>query len=128
MDDKILIKVSLLSYFIFFFLVGHGHGHGHGHVRLRLTGQKSRVTRTLQFDKLTNLSDLNLGNAGFAGQITSTQWKKLLNLENLDLSHNSLNGGIPVSLFLLPSLQVLQLSSNQFSGQLKEFSNISSYN
>jgi Leucine-rich repeat (LRR) protein len=80
-----------------------------------------------KFDKLTNLSDLNLANAGFAGQITSTQWEELLNLETLDLSYNSLNGDIPVSLFHLPSLQVLQLSNNLFSGQLKEFSNISSY-
>jgi Leucine-rich repeat (LRR) protein len=80
-----------------------------------------------QFDRLTNLSYLNLAKAGFAGQITSTQWEELLNLEILDLSYNSLNGDIPVSLFHLPSLQVLQLSNNQFSGQLKEFSNISSY-
>ncbi|XP_062171098.1 receptor-like protein 19 [Alnus glutinosa] len=46
--------------------------------------------------------------------------------EILDLSYNSLNRDIPVSLFPLPSLQALRLSNNQFSGQLKEFSNISS--
>jgi hypothetical protein len=79
------------------------------------------------FSMAKNLTKLCLSSNNLTGQITSTQWEELLNLEILDFSDNSLNGDIPVSLFSLPSLQVLQLSNNQFSGQLKEFSNISSY-
>ncbi|XP_059429261.1 receptor-like protein 19 [Corylus avellana] len=79
------------------------------------------------FSMAKNLTHLYLSSNNLTGQITSTQWAELLNLEILDLSDNSLNGDIPISLFPLPSLQVLQLSHNQFSGQLKEFSNISSY-
>jgi Leucine-rich repeat (LRR) protein len=48
-------------------------------------------------------------------------------LQFLDLSYNSLVGSIPISLFSLPSLLELQLSNNQFSGQLNEFPNVSSY-
>jgi Leucine-rich repeat (LRR) protein len=79
------------------------------------------------FSMAKNLTKLDLSSNNLTGQITSTQWAELLNLEILDLSDNSLNGDIPISLFSLPSLQILQLSNNQFSGQLKEFSNISSY-
>ncbi|KAB1227249.1 Receptor-like protein 12 [Morella rubra] len=61
------------------------------------------------------------------GQITSTRWEELLNLALLDLSFNSLEGSIPVSLFYHPSLEQLLLSKNQFSGQLDEFSNVSSH-
>ena len=35
------------------------------------------------------------------------------------MSNNSLEGNIPDSLFSLPSLQILQLSNNQFSGRLE---------
>ncbi|XP_023893409.1 receptor-like protein 7 [Quercus suber] len=59
-------------------------------------------------------------------KIDSLNWKDLLNLVNLELSYNSLEGNIPVSFFSLPSLQTLQLSNNQFSGQLNEVSNASS--
>ncbi|XP_062172922.1 receptor-like protein 6 [Alnus glutinosa] len=75
------------------------------------------------FSMAKNLTDLNLSSNNLTGQITSTQWEQLLKLENLKLYRNSLNGNIPVSLFSLPSLRYLGLWSNQFSGQLKEFSN-----
>ena len=60
------------------------------------------------------------------GNIDSLNWKDFLNLVNLELSYNSFEANIPVSLFSLPSLQILQLSNNHFSGLLNEFSNISS--
>jgi Leucine-rich repeat (LRR) protein len=43
------------------------------------------------------------------------------------LYRNSLNENISISLYSFPSLRSLELRSNQFSGQLKEFSNVSSY-
>ncbi|XP_059433695.1 receptor-like protein 20 [Corylus avellana] len=59
---------------------------------------------------------------------TSSLLFSLQYLQFLDLSYNSLEGSIPISLFSLPSLLELQLSNNQFSGQLNEFfPNVSSY-
>ncbi|KAF5462700.1 hypothetical protein F2P56_018686 [Juglans regia] len=74
-----------------------------------------------------NLRRIILQDNDLTGQITSTQWVDLLNLEALDLSYNSLEGSIPVSLFSLPSLQELSLQNNRFSGQLDEFSTAPSY-
>jgi Leucine-rich repeat (LRR) protein len=48
---------------------------------------------------------------------------KLNNLESLYPSFNSLSGRIPPSLFTHPALSRLDLSRNQFSGDLGEFSN-----
>uniref|UniRef100_A0A2N9HMQ2 Leucine-rich repeat-containing N-terminal plant-type domain-containing protein n=1 Tax=Fagus sylvatica TaxID=28930 RepID=A0A2N9HMQ2_FAGSY len=78
------------------------------------------------FSTSNNLTHINLSCNNLSGQITSTHWKGLLNLVNLDLRYNSLEGSIPVSLFSLPSLQKLQLSNNQFSGRLNG-SSVSSY-
>ncbi|KAG7960907.1 hypothetical protein I3843_10G151000 [Carya illinoinensis] len=75
------------------------------------------------FSKAKNLTQINLSHNDLTGQITSTHWEELKNLVNLDLRDNSLNGSIPASLFSHLSLQILQLSNNQFSGL---FSNISS--
>jgi Leucine-rich repeat (LRR) protein len=79
------------------------------------------------FSMCKNLTTVRLYNNYFSGEIISAQWEKLLNLETLELRSNLLNGNIPDSLFSLPSLQMLDLSYNQFSGQLKEFSNASSF-
>ncbi|KAG7965132.1 hypothetical protein I3843_09G208700 [Carya illinoinensis] len=73
-----------------------------------------------------NLTEINLSHNHLTGQITSTHWEVLLSLVNLDLRNNSLDGSIPLSLFSLPSLEKLQLSNNQFSGQLHPFSDTSS--
>ncbi|PKA56197.1 Receptor-like protein 12 [Apostasia shenzhenica] len=47
-------------------------------------------------------------------------------LRKIDLQNNSLTGPIPAYLFELPALQILFLGQNQLSGQLPEFSNVSS--
>ncbi|XP_023925851.1 probable leucine-rich repeat receptor-like protein kinase At1g35710 [Quercus suber] len=78
------------------------------------------------FSKAKNLTQMYLFRNHLTGKIDSLNWKDFLNLVNLELSYNSLEGNIPVSLFSLPSLQILQLSNNHFSGQLNEFSNVSS--
>ncbi|XP_041028207.1 receptor-like protein 32 [Juglans microcarpa x Juglans regia] len=78
------------------------------------------------FSKAKNLSQINLSHNDLTSQITSTHWQELKNLVNLDLRYNSLNGSIPAPLFSHSSLRTLQLSNNQFSGELNQFPNISS--
>ncbi|KAE8039100.1 hypothetical protein FH972_011542 [Carpinus fangiana] len=81
---------------------------------------------------LIRLGYLSMSVNNFSGSIPIFSMTK--NLDTLDLSQNSLNGQIPISLFSLPSLRSVRLSKNQFSGfnnqfpgQMKEFSNISSH-
>ncbi|XP_021891012.1 receptor-like protein 12 [Carica papaya] len=72
-----------------------------------------------------NLTYIKLSHNMFSGPIP-THWEGFQNLVNLDLRNNMLNGTIPSSLFSLPSLQKIQLSDNQFSGQLHEFPSLPS--
>ncbi|KAL4613946.1 hypothetical protein ACB092_07G019400 [Castanea dentata] len=71
------------------------------------------------FSMAKNLTEINLLHNDLTGKIHSLIWKDLLKLVTLDLGYNSLEGTIPDSLFSLPSLQLLQLSNNQFSGRLE---------
>ncbi|CAL8165729.1 unnamed protein product [Prunus armeniaca] len=77
------------------------------------------------FSMAKNLTLINLSSNHLTGQINSSQWENLTNLLSLDLRYNLLDGRIPTTLFSHPLLQKLQLSNNQFSGQLLEFANIS---
>ncbi|XP_021827851.1 receptor-like protein 12, partial [Prunus avium] len=79
----------------------------------------------LLFSMAKNLTLINLSSNLLTGQIHSSHWENLTNLLNLDLRHNLLDGTIPSSLFSLSLLQKLQLSNNQFSGQLPVFGGIS---
>jgi Leucine-rich repeat (LRR) protein len=74
---------------------------------------------------LTQLVSLDMSYNSFNGSIPIFRMTK--NVRILDLSENSLSGQIPICLFSLPSLRKLQLSNNQFSGQINEVSNISSH-
>ncbi|KAK4582394.1 hypothetical protein RGQ29_025535 [Quercus rubra] len=86
----------------------------------------NNFTRSIpSFSMAKNLTEINLSHNDLTGKIHSLIWKDLLKLVSLDLCYNSLEGNIPDSLFSLPSLQILQLSNNQFSGRL-EF-NVSSH-
>jgi Leucine-rich repeat (LRR) protein len=78
------------------------------------------------FSMNKKVTTIYLHGNNLTGQITSTQWEELLDLEVLDLSNNSLEGPIPVSLFLHPSLWLLTLSNNRFSSLLIEFQTVSS--
>ncbi|KAK7833867.1 receptor-like protein 7 [Quercus suber] len=71
------------------------------------------------FSMAKNLTEINLSHNDLTGKIHSLIWKDLLKLVNLDLGYNSFKGNIPDSLFSLPSLQLLLLSNNQFSGRLE---------
>ncbi|CAL9002865.1 unnamed protein product [Prunus brigantina] len=77
------------------------------------------------FSMAKNLTQINLSYNQLTGQINSSHWENLTNLENLDMRHNLLDGTIPPSLFSLRVLQKLQLANNQFSGQLLGFATIS---
>ncbi|RCV31703.1 hypothetical protein SETIT_6G199300v2 [Setaria italica] len=72
---------------------------------------------------LTQLESVYLSDNNFTGPIYLGDRVKLNNLESLYLSFNSLSGRIPLSLFTHPALSRLDLSRNQFSGALGEFSN-----
>ncbi|KAL4606276.1 hypothetical protein ACB092_09G090700 [Castanea dentata] len=74
---------------------------------------------------IKKLTQIYLSHNDLKGKIDSLNWKDRLNLVILDLGYNLLGGKIPASLFSLPSLQILRLSNNQFSGRL-EF-NVSSH-
>ncbi|PON93366.1 Leucine-rich repeat, typical subtype [Trema orientale] len=91
------------------------------------------------FSNLQQLDYLNLANCNFIGQLpeicsnstessfphvsskSQLEGSLLLNLRDLYLYSNKLNGTIPSWLFSLPSLQYLYLQSNQFTGHIHEF-------
>lgn len=79
-----------------------------------------------RMSKKLNYIDLSYNK--LVGSISSKHFEGLTNLTFINLGFNSLSGSIPSSLFSLPSLQKLQLSNNQFSDQVQEFSTANSSN
>ncbi|RYR14495.1 hypothetical protein Ahy_B04g071081 [Arachis hypogaea] len=75
------------------------------------------------FNKSKNLQYLSLLQNELAGTILSTQWEELSNLCIINLGDNFFSGKIPKSLFTIPSLQEFTLSDNGFEGLLDEFQN-----
>ncbi|RHN58907.1 putative leucine-rich repeat-containing, plant-type, leucine-rich repeat domain, L [Medicago truncatula] len=72
------------------------------------------------------LIHLDLSHNRLSGEIPkSSHFEGLHSLVSIDLRDNSINGSIPSSLFALPSLLEIQLSSNRFS-KFDEFKNMSS--
>ncbi|PHT40227.1 hypothetical protein CQW23_19081 [Capsicum baccatum] len=69
---------------------------------------------------LSNLEDLDLSSNSLTSPISSNV-SGLQNLQYLFLSSNYINGTIPSSIFSLPSLFQLDLSNNSFSGKIQEF-------
>jgi Leucine-rich repeat (LRR) protein len=53
--------------------------------------------------------------------------QKLQSLSIIRLDYNDLSAPVPAYLFSLPLLQTLELANNRFSGQIHEFSNVSSF-
>ncbi|KAJ8572937.1 hypothetical protein K7X08_009448 [Anisodus acutangulus] len=75
---------------------------------------------------LRMLSDVSFWSCNFTGEIISSNWYGLENLETLDFSDNSISGLIPPSFFSLPSLTDLRPNDNKFYGQIKELQNVTS--
>ncbi|XP_073033606.1 receptor-like protein 7 [Primulina eburnea] len=80
------------------------------------------------FQMSKKLEYIDLSYNKLMGSISSRHFEGLTNLTFINLGFNSLNGSIPSALFSLPSLQKLQLSNNQFSDQVQEFSTTKSSN
>ncbi|XP_061999324.1 receptor-like protein 34 [Rosa rugosa] len=79
------------------------------------------------FSGAKDIVAIDLSFNGLISTINSTHWRNLTKLSYLRLGSNKLDGNIPSSLFSLPLLGTLELSSNQFSGPFAEISNVSSY-
>ncbi|XP_047943747.1 receptor-like protein 35 [Salvia hispanica] len=74
------------------------------------------------FHNCKNLKWIGLALTNLSGSLSHLHFQGLTNLSVLDLSYNSLNGTIPRHLFVLPSMEALFLSNNQFNGPIKEIS------
>ncbi|MED6209474.1 hypothetical protein PIB30_055065 [Stylosanthes scabra] len=65
--------------------------------------------------KAKKLAYLDLSYNSLSGSLSSpAQFEGMQNLFYIDLSYNSISGSIPSSLFLIPSLESVVLSNNQF--------------
>lgn len=63
---------------------------------------------------------LYLRSNSLSGEIPIKIYKEMLQLQNLDLSVNFLNGSIPSSLNKLKKLSFIDLSNNHFSGEIHD--------
>ncbi|XWS13482.1 hypothetical protein CRYUN_Cryun36dG0040800 [Craigia yunnanensis] len=65
---------------------------------------------------LTSLKTLSLSNCGLIGSLPDQDWCDLRNLEVLVMGRNALEGMLPYCLGNLTSLLLLDITSNQFTG------------
>ncbi|XWS13480.1 hypothetical protein CRYUN_Cryun36dG0040600 [Craigia yunnanensis] len=73
---------------------------------------------------LTSLKTLSLSNCGLIGSLPNQGWCDLRNLEELDMGKNALEGMLPYCLGNLTSLLLLDISYNQFTGNLAPLANL----
>jgi uncharacterized protein YjbI with pentapeptide repeats len=85
-------------------------------IAVNLSGYNLTGPFSPSFVQLTNLTSLALDNNFLSGSLPD--FSNLLHLINLNLNHNQLNGSIPPSIWGIFNLSVLDLSQNQFSGNL----------
>ncbi|XP_061981770.1 cuscuta receptor 1-like [Populus nigra] len=67
---------------------------------------------------LPALKVLSVGECDLHGTLPAQGWCELKNLKQLDLSRNNLGGSLPDCLGNLSSLQLLDVSENQFTGNI----------
>ncbi|GLT28977.1 hypothetical protein SLA2020_038730 [Shorea laevis] len=67
---------------------------------------------------LTSLKSISLASCGFIGTLPTQGWCDLKNLEEIDLDGNELLGILPSCLSNLTSLRFLDISQNQFIGNV----------
>ncbi|CAA2938504.1 verticillium wilt disease resistance [Olea europaea subsp. europaea] len=79
------------------------------------------------FNMSQKLTYIDLSHNGLNGSLSSRHFEGLNDLVYMNLGYNSLSGNIPSVLFVLPSLQKLRLSNNQFGGQVNESSTMAAY-
>ncbi|XP_047171916.1 receptor-like protein 13 [Vigna umbellata] len=85
---------------------------------LRLDGSSNVKNEFFKsIGNLTSLKVLSLANCHINDTLPTTDWFKLKNLEELDLSQNLFVGPLPLSFLNMTSIQKLELSRNQFSGK-----------
>ncbi|PON49629.1 LRR domain containing protein [Trema orientale] len=85
---------------------------------LDLRNNKFSGGLTKSFEGLFSLEEMVLSNNPIGGDLKSLEWKKLEQLEVLDLSNTGLRGEIPESISELKRLRFLGLSDNNLSGNL----------
>ncbi|XP_019255189.1 PREDICTED: receptor-like protein 12 [Nicotiana attenuata] len=78
------------------------------------------------FHKAKKLYYIDLSHNNLTGPLSFAHFEGLLDLGYLKLEKNSISGTVPSFLLSLPSLHVLQLQNNHFSGEVHEFANASS--
>ncbi|KAJ1254524.1 hypothetical protein BS78_K038200 [Paspalum vaginatum] len=78
------------------------------------------------FTQWPMISSIDLSGNNLTGSLPSDGYLALHNLTTVHLSNNSMSGVIPASLFSLPSLESLDLSRNNFTGNFLLHLNISS--
>ncbi|XP_022722208.1 receptor-like protein 12 [Durio zibethinus] len=74
----------------------------------------------------SSLKTLSLFSCGLMGSLPNQGWCDLRNLEKLDIHWNALEGILPYCLGNLTSLRELDISYNQFTGNLTPLANLSS--
>ncbi|KAG6714460.1 hypothetical protein I3842_05G203400 [Carya illinoinensis] len=73
------------------------------------------------FDGLVNVSSLDLSNNRFSGPVSFLcKLNSPTLLESLNLSNNTLSGGLPDCWTYIPGLVVLNLANNNFSGNIPD--------
>ncbi|PUZ51694.1 hypothetical protein GQ55_6G208900 [Panicum hallii var. hallii] len=78
------------------------------------------------FSQWPMISSVDLSGNNLTGSLPSHGYLSLHNLTRIALSNNSISGAIPASLFSHPSLEYLDLSQNNFTGNFLLYPNISS--
>lgn len=67
---------------------------------------------------LRNVRRLMIGNNALSGQLSDDMFQPLTQLQSLVLSHNGFVGDFPVVVWSMPSLQLVDVSVNNFTGRL----------